>query len=626
MPHRIATDEKDRMDLWATLAGLINPLDMSQIEHHRELVNIYTVEYSENDSTIHCAAEIGKDQHKKFEGELPGGFHATISRQVTPMKPKRRHVSPQTTAVVNTDVIFSRILGHLNSGRVPVSIDEVLATELAPIPVTLVDEKQSILRSTTKAKLKNDLPIEATGQRMFDIVISDASAILRNLPWPGKGGLVADFIKTCRQHVEQLLLEYSKVYFVFDRYFRNSIKDEERLFQSKGITRTFVLNPGVEMPSQKIIMSVIKNKVQLINLIVSSLQEDPIISKNCLILTGSAEVPYKIQDGIVTQYHLLRTSNEEADVIIVNQLLWAVRDKEAANVLIVCDDTDVFILLLHYYCQEGLRCCVMMQGPNKGRKLIDIGMNAAHIKEKLKIDPKNLLALHALSGNDTVAACLGIGKGKALKVLREHSSLNFDLVGDLTCNFDALYSMSVQFFSLCYGVKPEDNQSSIIPTRVKVWYRKVSTATRANPALQKLPPTDNSLRANVKRAHFQAAIWRSCNVQDPPQQSPELFGWFESEGRFMLPKFFDTTPTLAPEELLKLIRCQCKVLLGRCTHSKCSCKEADAWCTKFCGCSTDGIYCDRFQLETDPVRGDNIGVSADQFTDIDLSSSDEDAT
>ena len=38
-------------------------------------------------------------------------------------------------------------------------------------------------------------------------------------------------------------------------------------------------------------------------------------------------------------------------------------------------------------------------------------------------------------------------------------------------------------------------------------------------------PTDNSLRANVRRAHYQAAIWRSCEAQDPPQESAEDFGW-----------------------------------------------------------------------------------------------------
>ena len=65
----------------------------------------------------------------------------------------------------------------------------------------------------------------------MDIIISDASgsAVLRNLPWPGTGGLISDFINTVRQHVEKLLIDYNQVFFIFDRYNTNSdsIKGEE---------------------------------------------------------------------------------------------------------------------------------------------------------------------------------------------------------------------------------------------------------------------------------------------------------------------------------------------------------------------------------------------------------------
>ena len=64
------------------------------------------------------------------------------------------------------------------------------------------------------------------------IIISDASAVLRNLPWPGTGGLVSDFINTVRQHVEKLLIDsltktVDQVFFIFDRYNSDSIKGEE---------------------------------------------------------------------------------------------------------------------------------------------------------------------------------------------------------------------------------------------------------------------------------------------------------------------------------------------------------------------------------------------------------------
>ena len=56
--------------------------------------------------------------------------------------------------------------------------------------------------------------------------------------------------------MEKLLIDYDQVFFIFDRYNSDSIKGEERLVRSKGVTRTYVLSPGVEMPAQKIVTSV----------------------------------------------------------------------------------------------------------------------------------------------------------------------------------------------------------------------------------------------------------------------------------------------------------------------------------------------------------------------------------
>ena len=129
-------------------------------------------------------------------------------------------------------------MGYLNSGRVKVTIVVALETELGPIPVPLVDVKKGcVLKSTTKANLKSALLVEASesGRRKMDIIMSDASAVLRNLPWPGTGGLVSDFINTVRQHVEKHLIDYDQVFFIFDRYNSDSIKGEERLVRAKGV-------------------------------------------------------------------------------------------------------------------------------------------------------------------------------------------------------------------------------------------------------------------------------------------------------------------------------------------------------------------------------------------------------
>ena len=219
------------------------------------------------------------------------------------------------------------------------------------------------------------------------------------------------------------------------------------------------------------------------------------------------------------------------------------------------------------------------------------------------------LTVHALSGCDTVASCSGIGKNKALKALQNDDSPNLGMLGNLSSNFEELYIMAVQFISQCYGTKPDSDDSSMTPSRIKLWYRKVSSATSANPALQRLPPTDSSFRANVRRAHYQAALWRSCSSPDPPDHSPEGFGWHVKLGLNMLPKLFDGTPAIAPESLLALIKCQCQAETRRCNRGSCSCKKANMPCTKFCRCGDDGTRCERFQEVEREDQYEDIGLS-----------------
>lgn len=83
--------------------------------------------------------------------------------------------------------------------------------------------------------------------------------------------------------------------------------------------------------------------------------------------------------------------------------------------VVVADDTDVFVLLLHFRHYGLIKAGnIYMESPLRGRAVVDIDMT---IQTNLSIMP-GLLAAHALSGCDTVASLFGIGKGVVLKVLR----------------------------------------------------------------------------------------------------------------------------------------------------------------------------------------------------------------
>ena len=48
----------------------------------------------------------------------------------------------------------------------------------------------------------------------------------------------------------------------------------------------------------------------------------------------------------------------------------------ANNMRVVCDDTDVVILMLHFCCGKNLNCGVIMESPVPGGKVIDIQATA----------------------------------------------------------------------------------------------------------------------------------------------------------------------------------------------------------------------------------------------------------
>ena len=93
-----------------------------------------------------------------------------------------------------------------------------------------------------------------------------------------------------------------------------------------------------------------------------------------------------------------------------------------------------------------------------------------------------------------------------------------------------------------------------------------------------LPPCESSLRLNVTRANFQAAIWRRANVQLPVIPSPHGHGWeVDNISNFVEFVWLGSKP--APEEVLELLSCTFK---RACTVENCSCLKAGLKCTDKC--------------------------------------------
>ena len=189
-----------------------------------------------------------------------------------------------------------------------------------------------------------------------------------------------------------------------------------------------------------------------------------------------------------------------------------------------------------------------MQSSTSGKTCTDI---AATVKEHTAIVP-SLLAMHCLSGCDTVGQLYGIGKGKALKVLRSGCFL-----WKLGCTDEPISDVILEvtrFMAACFGSKKDDMSD----VRVEMWAKTMSKhRVMSAPELKSLPPTSEGFSENVKRAHIQAAIWRSAVSSHPPEMDPVQFGWKkDASSRILIPVTTPEDVPLASLSVLEMISCK----------------------------------------------------------------------
>lgn len=336
------------------------------------------------------------------------------------------------------------------------------------------------------------------------------------------------------------------------------------------------LTPTTKIPPQKVILTVTQNKAALIDLLYEDLiNHKEEFQKHRLVITGSHPTPVELYKGLAIQRRDLETRHEEADTIIPQQLA-IVRPQSA---IVVADDTDVFVLLCHFCHLGKLSLQVWMVSPIKGRSVIDINATVAKNDDIME----DLLAMHGISGCDTVAPYYGIGKGVPLRVLRSKKH-PLSALGDLKITLRKVIKECTGFILACYG---EGNADSASDARYKLWMKKVSKNIARSPKLKSLPPTDEALAQNVARAHIQVAVWRNSLEANPPELDPLLHGWYNVDNGILAAVMLPPNTELAPKSLLKSIKCECK---GEkpCNTRRCSCNSSVMTCGTFCNCQRVG--------------------------------------
>ena len=307
-----------------------------------------------------------------------------------------------------------------------------------------------------------------------------------------------------------------------------------------------------------------------------------------LVITTNDAVPTQVFKGRKMPCLELSSTHEEADILITQHAIHIAKENTEPIICVVCDDTDVFALLLHFYSQEKLQCSLTMQSPIHGRPSINIKETAL---KQAKIIPE-ILALHALSGCDSVAATYGIGKTKAITAAQKGQTL--DQLGHPTADMAKVITQATLFMGTCYGVTTPS--ASMTEIRQKQWAQKTGKSTTA-PKLCTLPPTTEAFEQNVRRAHHQLAQWYSALDGEPPNLNAVDFGWeVDDTNKSLIPRNLADGVPYAPDNILKLVRCGCSSDQP-CRGGNCGCMGRQLVCTMFCACGGGSACCNPFNID-----------------------------
>ena len=232
-------------------------------------------------------------------------------------------------------------------------------------------------------------------------------------------------------------MEDIDVYLVFDRYYKYSINGQTRKQRTGNISNHHIFSMNTPLPGKEVTLISSANKVQLIDLISRYIIEKLrcVTFHGRFIVTFSDPTPVQVEGGIATPRTDLRTTHEEADVNIIRQCLSCIEDG-AKCVKVLCDDTDVFILLTVYAFRYQVQSQILMESFSSNRTLVNINETC---KKHAAIVP-SLIGAHAISGCDGVSKLFGIGKRTVLKYSQQNIQLTS--LGNISSTKEVMFNES----------------------------------------------------------------------------------------------------------------------------------------------------------------------------------------
>ena len=200
-------------------------------------------------------------------------------------------------------------------------------------------------------------------------------------------------------------------------------------------------------------------------------------------------------------------------------------------------------------------------------------VNISATAEKHSDLAKYTLPLHTLTRYDTVSMLYGKDKVKALKTLKQRSFPS--PMGATDVSVDVLETKAVPFIAKCYGSKITGTMDDV---RFNVWQHKTARGKSKNFKLASLPPSSKAFQLHIRRAHYQACLWKASLESKLHDMNATEFGWkADHTTQTLVPITLPPGTLAAPKKVLNLLCCSC-FATDAYTNQCCSCRKSDIAC------------------------------------------------
>ena len=432
-----------------------------------------------------------------------------------------------------------------------IDLKNLLTYPLSPVPLSLSLLDGSFCKTNKAAImpiLEADVPVVESSLPQSALIV-DAMALICSFSRSSLPSTFGEFAQLLLTTLQRMASKHgvTRVDFVADRYFDKSIKTVERQRRAPAEVELLVNRREQRLPKQWTkFLGNSNNKNNLLTFLANEFKQTTLDERITLVFTSNEECFCISEGGALQSVEELHADYEEADTHLVLHALHAVNSHE--NVIINSSDTDVAVICMYISHMRSIDNLFILTGVGRNKRLIDI---SAIARKNADLAPY-IIGLHAFSGCDTVSSFSGKGKATVIKKLRssEVAQKLFGQMGERFSETKSMLQLAEQVVCKLYSI----NANSVNAARYAVF---CTASSESN-----MPPTEDALKFHLRRANYQAAVWKRSDKARIDAPSPDGHGWKVDENSI---EIIWTEKPIAPPTLLQLSSCKC--VKSRCTYA-----------------------------------------------------------